>query len=131
MKKVILTLVVLGVVGASIGFYMFNKPLESVQSMKTEISLDAPTLLAAYEANEEEANTNYLDKIIEVNGQVLKFEESEGKMTVYLDAQNDMSNVIFQLEKPISGLDVGQNITLKGICTGYLMDVVLVRAIQV
>ena len=52
-------------------------------------------------------------------------------MSIYLDTSNDLSNIIFQLEKLDTSIEEGQEVTLKGICTGYLMDVVLVRSVRV
>lgn len=131
MKKILAILFCLGLVGALIGLYMFNKPLESVSSMKTNYSINASDLLVAFEENETTANTKYLDKVLEVKGIVDKMESTEEKTTIYLDAGNPLSSIIFQLEKSDSELKKGEEVTLKGICTGYLMDVVLVRGVKV
>ena len=131
MKKILIIVFGLGLVGLSVGLYMFNKPLESVSSMKVNYSINASDLLVAFEEDETTANSKYLDKVLEVNGIVDKLERSEDKTTVYLDAGNPMSNIIFQLEKSEANLREGDKVTLKGICTGYLMDVVLVRGVKV
>ncbi len=97
--------------------------------MKTDVKIASPFLLEAFEEDEENANALYLDKILEVTGEVTKVDSGE-KLTVYLDAGNPLSQVICQLEENENELpDVGEKVTVKGVCTGYLMDVVLVRAI--
>ena len=131
MKKVLMALLTLGLIGVGIGFYLFNKSIPSTSSMSSDYTMGADELLLAFENDENDANSKYLDKVIQVEGSVDKFEIKEGKTTVYLDANNPMSNVIFQLEEPLSNITEGQSITLKGICTGYLMDVVLVRAVTI
>lgn len=131
MKKILIALVLLGMVGAGVGLYLFNKPLESTESMKSHYSMAASDLLQAFENNEDEANSKYLDKVIEVNGNVAKMDNKEGTITIYLDADNPLSSVIFQLEHSETNIKQGDDITLKGICTGYLMDVVMVRAVKV
>ena len=131
MKKVIYILLVLGILGGSIGFYFFNKPLDSISSMSTDYSLSSNELLTAFEDDETQANEKYLDKVIQVTGKVLKTETENGKTTIYLNTENELSNVIFQLEKDDPSIQAGQQVTMKGICTGYLMDVILVRAIKV
>lgn len=131
MKKYIIVIVVLLLLGLLGGTYMFNKPLENISTMKTDFQMDASSLLAAFEENETSANTKFLDKVIEIKGIVQKSENKDGKHTIYIDADNAMSGVIFQLEDAEEGIKVGDEITLKGICTGYLMDVVLVRAKKV
>jgi hypothetical protein len=131
MKKVLIALVALGLIGAGIGIYMFNKTVPSTASMNSDYIMGADELLSAFENDENSANLKYLDKVIQVQGSVEKFETKDGKTTVYLNADNPLSNIICQLEEPISNITQGQSITLKGICTGYLMDVVLVRAVTI
>lgn len=131
MKKLLIGLFALGLIGLGIGFYLFNKPVPSTSSMNVDFTMAAEDLLLAFENDENDANSKYLDKVIQVEGLIDKMETKEGKTTIYLDANNPMSNIIFQLEQPVSDISQGQPITLKGICTGYLMDVVLVRAVKI
>jgi len=131
MKKVLLVLLALSALGAGIGFYMFNKPLTSTQSMKTDHKIQSNALLTAFEENEVEANAKYLDKVIEMTGEIDKVEIKDEKTSVYIATDNPLSSIIFQLEQPLEDLSEGQVVTLKGICTGYLMDVVLVRAVLI
>jgi hypothetical protein len=131
MKKIIIALLLIATIGGGIGFYMFNKPLESMSSMKSHFKMEAASLLEAFENDENSANAKYLDKVIEVKGSVVKIEEKDGNSTIYMEASNPLSNVIFQLENSVSGIKEGDQVTLKGLCTGYLMDVVMVRAIKI
>lgn len=131
MKKVLLVLLALAALGAGIGFYMFNKPLTSTQSMKTDHKIQSNALLTAFEENEVEANAKYLDKVIEMTGEIDKVEIKDEKTSLYIATDNPLSSIIFQLEQPLEDLSEGQVVTLKGICTGYLMDVVLVRAVLI
>ena len=130
MKKVLITLILFGFIGAAGGIYLFNKPLESIESMKSIYTIKASELLAAFEEDESIANSKFLDKVIEVEGKVEKVENTEGKTTIYLNADNPMSSIIFQLEKSSSKIKPGEIATFKGICTGSLMDVVMVRGVQ-
>ncbi len=131
MKKILYTVIVLGLIGAGFGMYMFNKPLKGIDSMKTNFTLSADVLLDSFENDENAANEKYLDKVIQVTGKVTKTKTDNGKMSIYLETGNALSNVIFQLEELDSSIKEGQEVTLKGICTGYLMDVVLVRSAKV
>ena len=131
MKKIVIAIGVLALFGAGVGYYMFNKPLESTKSMTAHYSLSAEDLLMAFEEDESAANTKYLDKVLEIKGKVEKIDRKEGSTTVYLDANNPMSNIIFKLEEPNSKIKEGDDVIMKGICTGYLADVILVRALIV
>lgn len=128
-RKIIYIGLVLLIAGGAIGVYLFNKPVQQMDRMKTDVEIASSELLELFEENEENANTLYLDKIIEVTGEVAKVDSGD-KMTIYLDAGNPLSQVICQLEDGVTELpEIGDKVTVKGICTGYLMDVVLVRAI--
>ena len=87
-------------------------------------------LLEAFEGDEYLANKKYLDKIIEVKGNISKIEDHK---SIYIDTENPLSSIIFEMEEgqDITSLKVGDVITIKGLCTGYLMDVVMVRSILI
>lgn len=126
-----MALLLISITGVGVGFYFYNKPLESTESMKADFVISATELLSAFENDENQANTTYLDKVVEVSGQVLKIDFQDGKTTIYLETDSPLSNIIFQLEQPNLEIKEGEKVTLKGICTGYLMDVVVVRAVIV
>ena len=96
--------------------------------MNTDYKLTSEDLLESFEEDENVANEKYLDKVIEVTGVVSKAEKNTGTTSIYLATLNDLSNVIFQLEKDDPSIEAGHQVTMKGICTGYLLDVVLVRS---
>lgn len=130
-KKIVIALGIIGAIGGGIGFYMFNKPLESTMSMKPDYSFEPSVLLTAFTEDEVAANNKYLDKVIEVKGKVQKVEKADDKLTIYLETENLMSSIIFQMEDAGVECEKGEEVVLKGICTGYLMDVVLVRGVKV
>lgn len=110
----------------------FNRTVDEMAKEKTDISIEASKLLAKYEQNEEEANASFLDKIIEVTGEIDKIEDSNGQKNIYLSTGSPLSSIICEMENTetsISALKQGDRVTVKGNCTGYLMDVVLVRCI--
>ena len=130
MKKIIIPLVVLGLIAAGVGYYMYNKPVESLDKKKADITVSAEQILADYEANEEAANDKYLGKVVEVSGKVAQVTTEEGKNKVHLETGNPISVVISELEEGnnAEGLQAGDQATVKGMCSGYLSDVILVRS---
>jgi len=93
----------------------------------------ANDLLNAFETDESAANTKYLDKIIKVNGIIKDIENNDtGEISVILATDNEMSSVICNFDpafKDIQKLKKGEEIVIKGLCSGYLMDVVLDRCV--
>ncbi len=130
-KKIIVSILILAIVGTFIAYKMYNKPHVNVADSKSDIVLTADKILNDFTSDENIANTKYLDKIIEVKGTVsdIKIENRKGIITLKTNA--DFGNVLCHLSdsstKNMSKIKEGQILTLKGICTGFLMDVILVK----
>lgn len=134
MKKILLFVVVLVAIGGATGYLMYNKPHKNMASAKAAFQMPANQLFEEFEADETAANTKYLDQVVEVRGKVLSVSrDDEGSVNITLDAGGMLGGVICQLD-PLSeqedgSLQEGDEILIKGICTGMLMDVVLVRCV--
>ena len=136
MKKLILLALLLGVVGAGVGFMIYNKPHQNMKSAKADFTLPATELFAAYEFNETTANEKYLGKVIEVTGTVQDVQTDEdGTVSLTLDAGGMLGGVICKLDDlsdhARTEFSTGEGVTLKGRCTGVLMDVVMVRCVEI
>ena len=131
-KKIITGILILGIVGAFVAYKMYNKPHVNVREVPTDIVISADKIVAQFSSDEITANSKYLDKIIEVKGVVSKLDVVEKKGIITLKTTDDFSSVLCHLSeeatKKISVLQMGHTITVKGICTGYLMDVILVKS---
>jgi hypothetical protein len=129
MKRFIIALLVLAVLVAYLGWKWVNRTGDtSVASQKTELEVTSPDLIKDFESNETIANKKYIGKVIGVSGTIAEIKENKTDISVYLKEPNGISGVSCSFSKDAihqEGLKVGQNIRLKGICSGYLMDVVL------
>lgn len=133
MKKIIIGVVILGVVALSYGAYMYFKPNANMKDLKSDVTFTAQDLFSAFETDEAAANTQYLDKVIEITGEIKDISTSEeGVTSITLEANNELSGVICQLQKDTEHrtFKTGETVTFKGMCTGMLMDVVLVRCVE-
>jgi tRNA_anti-like len=133
MKKGILIAGLAAILVGSYGYYQFNRGHESMASQKAELSTDAGRLFAAFGEDETKANTTYLGKTIEIKGKVSTSVQEDGGTTITLFADSETGGVSCKLD-PLAqhaqtSFAEGQEITVKGICTGYLMDVVLERCV--
>ena len=136
MKKYLVALVLLVALGAGVGYLIYNKPFQDMNSAKADITLTAAELFTAFESDENAANEKYLDKVVQVSGTVKEVSTGDdGNISITLDSGSDMFGVICQLdnltEQPRKDFKEGEQLTLKGVCTGMLMDVVLVRCVVV
>lgn len=131
-KSIIIFLIlIIGVVVAVFILKWVFKPTESdVSSRKADIEISASELIKNYKENEDSSNSVYLNKIIVVNGTINRISEVGTGFSVYLKDAEDNSGVLcsFTDSNPdTSSLKTGEIIKIKGICSGYLLDVVLNR----
>ena len=130
-KKIIILVLIFGIIGAVVAYKMYNKEHVNVAKTKSDISLSADEILNDFSSDESIANTKYLEKIIEVKGDISEIKTEKEKGIITLKTNDDFGSVLCHLSKEstqkINSLKVGQEIYLKGICTGFLMDVILVK----
>jgi hypothetical protein len=130
MKKILVALIVLALIGAGFGYYLYNKPVESLEHKKADVVISADQLVKDYESDEKSANQKYLGKVVEVSGKVTEITSEEGKKKVNLETSNPISTVICELEESLNtgNLKKGDDVKMKGMCSGYLSDVILVQS---
>jgi hypothetical protein len=129
MKKILTVLVLAGVLGGAYGLYLFNKPAESAVSGKSQVSIDATDLVNNYRNNEEDANAAYLNKIVTVSGTIANINSSENSQSIILASSNPLSSVVCEMAVNSTKYEVGNQITIKGLCAGYLQDVLLTKCV--
>ncbi len=126
---VLLSVLVILATGGVVGYKMYTKPHRSVAKAKT-IQISATDLVSAYEKNEAGANSLYLDKVLEVRGEVNEVSKNQKGETVITLKGSDMSGLICTLEgTAATEVKPNSSVVIKGICTGFLTDVVLVRCV--
>tara|TARA_B110000240_G_scaffold15491_1_gene15843 strand:+ start:242 stop:658 length:417 start_codon:yes stop_codon:yes gene_type:complete len=133
MKKISIYILIISLLGIFIGYKMYNKPHINVAEKPVDISITANTLLVNFSSDEITANSKYLDKIIAVKGMVTNVEFNGEKAAISLETEDDFGSVVCYLIKDefkkSAEIKEGQEIVLKGICTGFLMDVILVKCV--
>ena len=103
--------------------------------MQPEVEISSDTLLALFQADEPLANATYVQKTIEVQGVVKEITETNNRYSVLLQSKNDSSHVICDMApikiRELKKLKAGQSVRLKGICKGFLMDVIMLNCVLV
>lgn len=125
LKRLLLAALVLALAAGAYVWYVWNQPARNVQDEKA-ISATAHGIFDAYQANETAANQQYLNKAVAVSGMVSAIKQNqEGKTVVSLTTSDPMFGVQCTMKEPVQ-LTPNTQVTIKGICTGFLMDVVLI-----
>jgi hypothetical protein len=130
MRKFIPYIIVAAVlIGGLIAYNMYNKSHVETKDATSDIVISPKELLDAYELDEAAADAKYLDKIIEVKGTVKAINQVDKGGSLTLDTGNDMSSIICEFESvdAYANVKAGDQVTVKGFCSGKLMDIVLVR----
>lgn len=135
MKKIILSTVLALLTGLGFAYYLYNKPHQGISDETPAFSLKAETLVSEYDRDEKKANAKYLGKIVEVQGVIAeKSKDKTGNYNVTLQGP-DLAGIGCEFEQKaqnkLTSLKEGQEVKIKGICTGVLMDVVLVDCVIV
>jgi hypothetical protein len=130
MKKVLLLLLALGVIGAGVGYYLYNKPVASLENKKADVVVTAAQLIADYEMNEQAADERYLGKVVQVTGKIVDMTTAEGKIKINMETPNPIAMIICEMETGVEpgSAKAGDDIVIKGMCSGYLSDVILVQS---
>ena len=128
-NKIIIVVAFIAAIAFSAYYYIFvysSNNHRQVQS-ETGIVITSDSLVAKYQADENLANSLYLNKAVVVTGNLLSIDKNqEGKTTLVLGRADSFSNVSVTMisTAPITQ-KVGESITIKGLCTGALSDVVI------
>ena len=116
---------------AGYALYLFNKKPPDVRNLPAEYNTTAVALLEDFNKDEPAANKKYLDKVIVVSGKLseVKIDSSTGQATAILDTGDPMAAITCSFYDEEAGslknLKAGEEIVVKGKCTGKLMDVIL------
>ncbi|MDP4208004.1 MAG: hypothetical protein Q8928_04235 [Bacteroidota bacterium] len=130
-KRFIMAVVVLAaLIVFFVWSYVFKKADTSVSSQNATVELTANDLVKAFESNESTANAKYNGKVILVSGTIADVKVTTDEISVYLKEATDASGVMCSFNKVAASKNTfksGRKIKIKGLCTGYLMDVVLTK----
>ena len=124
-KRMILTLVLIAVaVAAFLAYKKYTQTHEDVLTLKADVQISASDLIKEFEAGDSAANKKYLDKIIELTGNVKKLEKDDaGDYTIVIGDTLSMSSVrcLSDTNHRNDAAIVKENstITIRGVCTGF------------
>lgn len=134
-RKIILVFSIFMIIAAgATWYYVFEYSKNHHRDVVTEdaIVVSADKLTKDFLTNETTGNSRYLNKAVLVNGVVLsRNKDQAGQITVTLKGTDAMTSVLCTLKPAIKSLPKDSSITIKGICTGFLSDVVVNEAVIV
>ena len=138
MKNKRMNILIMGIgamtlIAVSLVAFVYHKPHRSVESLRPQFELSAEELGSLFSADENRANQLFLDEIIKVQGELAKIEKNDlGETVLVLKTGSPMSAVrctMTQGKQKLSHLQPGDQVAIKGICTGMLLDIILTKGI--
>jgi len=133
MTKLIYAIAVVAITALGGYYYVFVYSKTHHRNVQSEkgIVIQADSLSAAYQANEKNANALYLNKAVEISGTIVSIDKNqEGKITLIIGRSDSFSNVSVTLISTLPLTQkIGETITIKGVCTGALSDVIVTEGV--
>jgi hypothetical protein len=108
--------------------YLYNLKATDMSKAKPDFILTASSLQKAFEDDETKASVTYINKIVEVTGRIASVKPAENRVvSISLITESSLSSIIctFPAVSDPSVFRIGDEITLRGECSGFLMDVLL------
>ena len=123
------------VVMLAYAYLEFNRPVKTDFSEDMVLkSVSTNEILTLFETNEELANATFVEKTIEVSGTIKDITFLNDRHTILLKSDNFTRSFVMCDMSPlktnqVDKLAIGDTITLKGVCKGYLLDVIMLNCI--
>ena len=128
-KMLFIAVPVIICVALGVGYYEYNKPAQDVAELKAQ-PVTAVALFNDFTSNEPKANISYLNKALEVSGQVLEVKHNQNEqLQIILDSGDPMFGIACTMDRSEKNVKQGDQVVIKGICTGYLNDVVIIKSL--
>jgi len=119
-RTIIIIVLVLIAVGGLYIYQLTQEKTPDVVNKKPDVVITAAELIAAFDKDTASARKNYIDKIVEVTGNVKRIDTTG---SVVLGEEGSASEVTIGLDrrhlKDHEKLKVGSTAVLQGVCSGY------------
>lgn len=134
MKKLLPLFFVLVLLLGAFLFFRSNRPSGSpvtVWEQATEVEVGASQLSRDFVQDEAAANEKYLNKITKVTGEVSAVQSGQYGTVVHLKTEAPAPSIRCRLDRKPGETDskyeIGQTITLKCLCSGFVNEVEMVQ----
>jgi hypothetical protein len=120
-KRLILIIITAVVVVTGVTAYMlWNKPHKDVKDASS-VEVTAADMYNIFVTDSVKAGSLYADKVVKLSGKIAKLSLNQESQQVIL-VETDVAGAYINctMEEKTTGIIIGDKITLKGICSGYI-----------
>ena len=132
-KRLSIVIISVLIVSGIISYSLYNKKRSGLKDEEPSVCILSTNLVNQFETNENDANKKYLGEVLQVGGVVEDINIVKNNVNVYLRG-NDLSGVSCDFDTLYltpKNLKTGDVIEVKGECTGFLMDVVMINCVLI
>ncbi len=112
------------------GILIFENKSGNTNNLETEVQFSTEELIAQHQ---KETFKTLIEKAIEVSGNLKEINFKNNVYTLYLSDSNHETYILCELQDDqadkIANLKIGENIKVKGVLKGHLLDVILLNCI--
>lgn len=135
-KYLVFAILIIIIIAGIYGYKEYNRKVADVSSAAPQEVINATEMLAAFTTDEAVATKKFAGKTVLVTGIVAEIiNQQDTIMNVFLGNNEDISKVSCLMDmrkkKAFKNISVGKQISIKGICTGFLADVEMNRCVVV
>ncbi|MGH1384525.1 OB-fold protein [Kordia sp.] len=109
-----------------------NRGIADTTKIQAEEAFTTNELLSKFE-NKQQKLEKFIEKAIEIEGEIKEIAFQDGKYSLILKGNSDTSYILCEMQlnqnNDILKLHAGQDIKLKGILKGFLMDIILLHCV--
>lgn len=120
-------------IASVIAVFKYYKPHRSVQKEEPAFRLSVAELVSAFSNDETDANARYAGKVLEVHGTLKEMILNDSTLILLMGDSSQMTGVSCYLQRDqkdkYTTLIRGEQVRVKGICNGMLLDVVIDKGI--
>ena len=129
-KHILVIVAMLMIFAAGFAYWQYNKPHRDASSEKAAFSMTTSELYNAFEADENAAMIKYGSQLIEVTGTIKQSTAGDDSKTmILLASEHPLFGIKTMFQTPvINPPAVGEQVVIRGFCSGINGDVELTRS---
>ena len=114
-------------------YYILNYKGIDTREAKTEISITTNELFENFDTDKETSFDQYIEKALEIKGTLYQVTRKGNKYSLLLRGNQIDKLVLCEMEEDqasiVESLKIGDEVRVKGILKGFLMDAILLNCI--
>ncbi len=135
-KYIVFAILIIIIIAGIYGYKEYNRKVADVSTAAPQEIIHATDMLAAFTNDEAVATKKFAGKTVLVTGIVAEIiNQQDTMMNIFLGNDTDINKVSCLMDmrkkEALKNVSVGKQISIKGVCTGFLADVEMNRCVIV